>query len=232
MKLSEGYYAGLTEEGTEAQTGTTFAQRPRGQGEAEPGPHLKRLCREAGCMPTRADQAHPSLLPDRPSPPGPAPHSEAGLEKSQEGRGLRGRRQRERAGVGRGHMCHQPVPGCVQPKLGAESCRFSRISCAAAEGRAEPARGQGRISATDGSSRTLAGDCSRGPGVARAGGDATATCSPPPPGSWIHKQLPHNPHQDGLEARGGPSCVPHDNPVGGMAVPISQMGKLRLQEVQ
>lgn len=110
MKLSEGYYAGLTEEGTEAQTGTTFAQRPRGQGEAEPGPHLKRLCREAGCMPTRADQAHPSLLPDRPSPPGPTPHSEAGLEKSQEGRGLRGRRQRE---SGRGPGPHVP-PACAR----------------------------------------------------------------------------------------------------------------------
>lgn len=41
-----------------------------------------------------------------------------------------------------GRVCHQPVPRRAPPKLGAESCCFSHVSCAGAEGRAEPAQGQ------------------------------------------------------------------------------------------
>lgn len=203
-----------------------FAQRSGGKGEAEPGLHLKRLCGRLAVGPRlRTRPARPSSPIALPRPGGRRAAQRLRSASHRKGEGCEG-------GVGRGHMCHQPVPGRVQPERGAESCRFSRSSCARAEGRAEPARGRGRISATDGSSRTQAGDGSRAPGVARAGGDGTPTCCPLPPGSRTHKQLPHNPHQDGLEARGGPSCVPHDHPVEDMAVPISQMGKLRLREVR
>lgn len=165
-------------------------------------------------MPTRADKAHPSLLPARPSPPGPAPHSEAGLGKSQEGRRLRGRRQRE---SGRGPGPHVP-PACARVRAaqvrGRKLSLFSHQLCRSRrQSRACPRPG------LDFSYRwvlTYPGrDCSRGPGVARAGVDATATCSPMPPGSWTQRQLPHNPQPAWPGSLGRPLLRPSRQPCWG-----------------
>lgn len=65
--------------------------------------------------------------------PGVRPHEEPGLWEHGVGEGGEG---------GDGEKAHAGWGPRAPPKLGAESCCFSHISCAGAEGRAEPAQGQ------------------------------------------------------------------------------------------
>lgn len=87
---------------------------------------------------TPTTRATGSCLSRMPSFPRPQPRAGAGLRKAQEGRRRRGRRRRAR--VGRGPHAPPACAGLVPPELGPESCRVPRISCAGAEGRAEPAQ--------------------------------------------------------------------------------------------
>lgn len=77
-----------------------------------------------------------------------------------------------------GRVCHQPVPGRAPPKLGAESCCFSHVSCAGAEGRAEPAQGQAGFQLKMGPRTPRPWDHSGVPGVGREQGQEGDTTVP------------------------------------------------------
>lgn len=131
-------------------------------------------------------------------------------------------------------------PGVRNRSPGPESCCFSHVSCAGAEGRGEPAQGWGRISARNGSSHAQAlgrNRCLVRPALGQWRGRCCLYSHPtlhrPQPGSQAHEHLsctatPHN--QGSLE---GPGEVP-PTPITrslwvGRTVFMSQMGKLRFR---
>lgn len=134
MSYSGLGYPGFPDEETTAQGGATCAQGSHGKDAAELGFQAASLSylkgeKKISASPHQAPRSHaqtprphtflpprePLLLPGVSAPPG-----RRGSGRHRKGEGAAGGdREKARVGWG-GRVCHQPVPGCVPPKLGAQ----------------------------------------------------------------------------------------------------------------